>query len=114
MGGSLGWSDLSGHWVLGILVVLGYPALVLVALEVARALGRRREFASSVLGQIAYLVLPTGGIWLILGGLAELPPANWAVRSAETAFALTSLYVLLRLAQAALMTLINDRTRSTP
>ena len=112
MGGSLGWSDLSGHWVLGILVVLGYPALVLVALEVARALGRRREFASSILGQIAYLVLPTGGIWLILGALAELPPGNWAVRSAETAFALTSLYVLLRLAQAALMTLIDDRTRA--
>ena len=112
MFGSLGWSDLPGHSVLGILVVLGYPVLALAALETARALGQGREFASSILGQIAYLVLPTGAIWLILAGLAELPPENWAGRSAETAFALTGLYVLLRLAQASLMTFIDESTRA--
>ena len=112
MFGSLGWSDLPGHSVLGILVVLGYPVLALAALETARALGQGREFASSILGQIAYLVLPTGAIWLILAVLAELPPENWAGRSAETAFALTGLYVLLRLAQAALMTFIDESTRA--
>ena len=109
---SLGWPDLSGHTILGVLVVLGYPVLALAALEAARALGQRREFASSILGQTAYLVLPTGAIWLILRVLAELEPGNWAVRSAETAFALTALYVLLRLAQAALMTLIDDSARA--
>jgi len=44
---------------------------------------------------VAYALLPTGGIWLILRVLAELP--------AETAFALTGLYLLLRVAQALLM-----------
>ena len=112
MSGALGWSDLSAHSVLGILVVLGYPVLALAALEVARALGQGREFASSILGQIAYLVLPTGAIWLILAVLAELPPENWAVRSAETAFALSGLYVALRLAQAALLSFIDNSTRA--
>jgi small-conductance mechanosensitive channel/CRP-like cAMP-binding protein len=108
----IGSFDPSGHSLLGILIVLGYPALVLAALELARGLGQRREFASSVLGQIAYLVLPTGAIWLILEALAGLPRGNWAVRTAETVFALTSLYVLLSLAQAALTTFLDDNGRA--
>ena len=103
---------LSSSTVMGILVVLGYPALVLVALEVARTLGEQRQFAASILRQMAYLVLPTGAVWLTLRVLAQLPATNWAVRSAETAFALSGLYLLLRLAQAALMAVIDDQGRA--
>ena len=105
-------ATLSSHSVLGIMVVLGYPVLALAALEAARALGEQREFASGILRQAAYLLLPAGAIWLILRLLAELPPEDWTVRSAETAFALIGLYLLLRLAQAALETLIDDQTRA--
>ncbi len=112
MEGMLHWPALSGHSAMGILVVLGYPVLALAALEAARAVGERRQFASSILRHTAYLLLPTGAVWLILRVLAELPPHDWAVRTAETAFALTGLYLLLRLAQAALMSLIDDQTRA--
>lgn len=108
----LPWANLSSHSILGISLVLGYPALTLAALEASRALGEHREFASGMLRQAAYLLLPTGAIWLILRVLAELPPQNWAVRSAETTFALIALYLLLRLAQATLETLIDDQTQA--
>ena len=58
------------------------------------------------------MLLPTGVIWLILRRLAELPADNWGVRTAETAFALTGLYVLLRVAQAMLVTLVDDQARA--
>ena len=112
MGGLLAWPSLSGQSLFGLVIVVGYPALVLATLEVARAVGERREFASSILRQIAYLLLPTGAVWLILRGLAELPTENGAVRSSETAFALTGLYLLLRVAQAALMTIVDNRTQA--
>jgi small-conductance mechanosensitive channel/CRP-like cAMP-binding protein len=105
------WHSMPGHSVLGILVVVGYPALVLTALELARVLGDRRRFASDIVRQSVYLLLPTGTIWLILSALAELPPEDHTVRMAETAFALTGLYLALRLAQAALMGVIDDQTR---
>src|SRR6516162_565226 len=44
--------------------------------------------------------------------LADLPADNWGVRTAETAFALTGLYLLLRVAQAMLMSLVDDQTRA--
>ena len=103
---------LSSHSVLGLLVVLGYPVLVLAALEAARAMGQTRAFPASVLRQMAFLVLPTGAVWLTSRVLAERPANDWAVRTAETAFALTALYLLLRLAQAALMMVIDDQARA--
>jgi small-conductance mechanosensitive channel len=103
---------LSDNLLLGLVVVIGYPILVLAMLEAARSFGRSRELTASLLYQIAYLLLPTGAIWLTLRVLADLPDENWAVRTAETAFALTGLYLLLRLAQAALMTLVDDQARA--
>ena len=82
------------------ILILGYPALTIVVLEFARRLALRAPFVSGILRQVAYVQLPTGGIWLILRVLAELPADDWAVRAAETAFALTGLYLLLRVAQA--------------
>jgi small-conductance mechanosensitive channel len=95
-----------------VLVVFGYPVLALAALEAARSLGTSRPLASDVLRQMAYLLLPAGAIWLILSVLAEMPPTAWAVRASETAFALTGLYLLLRLGQAALMIVIDDQARA--
>ena len=93
-------------------MALAYPALAVASLEIARAMSPQHALIASSLRQLAYLVLPTGAIWLILRILAELPPENWAVRSAETAFALTGLYLLLRIAQAALMTVVDDRQQA--
>ena len=95
-----------------IILILGYPALAIAVLEFARRLAVRAPFASGVLRQVAYVLLPTGGIWLILRVLAELPADDWAVRTAETAFALTGLYLLLRVAQALLMSLVDEQMRA--
>ena len=92
-----------------IILILGYPALTIAVLEFARRLDVRAPFASGILRQVAYVLLPTGGIWLILRVLAELPADDWAVRTAETALALTGLYLLLRVAQASVMSLVDEQ-----
>ena len=94
------------------ILILGYPALAIAVLEFARRLAVRAPFASGTLRQVAYVLLPTGGIWVILRLLAELPADDWAVRTAETAFALTGLYLLLRVAQASLMSLVDEQMRA--
>ena len=50
---------LSDNFLLGLVVVIGYPILVLTMLEAARSFGRSRELIASLLYQIAYLLLPT-------------------------------------------------------
>jgi len=106
------------HWLPsdsldGILLALGYPILVLAALEASRALsGRRTTIAADILRQTAYLLLPTGAIWLILREIAGLPAHDTMVRTAETAFALTGLYLLLGLVQGALVAVIDNRTNA--
>ena len=104
-----GWPSLSGATAWGLGLMLGYPILSIILLEASRARGGRNALASDVLRQVGYLLLPTGAIWLILRVLAELPPDNWAVRAAETAFALTGLSLALQLAQALLMNLLDER-----
>jgi small-conductance mechanosensitive channel len=93
-------------------LILGYPVLTIAVLEFARGIASRAPFAAGILRQISLVLLPTGVIWLILRGLAELPADNWGVRTAETAFALTGLYLLLRIAQHMLMSLIEDQRRA--
>ena len=93
-------------------LILGYPVLAIALLEFARHLAGRATFAAGILRQVSYVLLPTGAIWLILRVLAQLPVNNWGVRTAETAFALTGLYLLLRVAQAILMSLVADQTRA--
>ncbi len=105
----LPWPSFSGNAVWALVLMLGYPTVAIGLIEASRALGARNEFTSDILRQLAYLLLPTGAAWLILRVLAELPPDNWAVRTVETAFALTSLYLLLRLAQAGLMRLLDEQ-----
>jgi small-conductance mechanosensitive channel/CRP-like cAMP-binding protein len=104
-------SDLT-HWpIWTFILVLGYPAVTIVMLEFARRLDARAPAASSILHHVAYVLLPTGAIWLILRALAGLPAHDNAVRLAETAFALTGLYLLLRVAQVAFMGLVEDQMR---
>jgi small-conductance mechanosensitive channel len=95
-----------------LMLILGYPALTIAMLELARRLALRAPMASVILRQAAYVLLPTGGIWLILRVLAELPANDWAVRVTETAFALTGLYMLLRLVQASMMNLVDEQMRA--
>jgi small-conductance mechanosensitive channel len=105
-------SDLM-HWpIWPLILVLSYPALTVALLEFARRLNARAPSASNILRHVAYVLLPTGAIWLILRVLAGLPAHDNAVRLAETAFALTGLYLLLRVAQAALMSLVEEQTRA--
>ena len=105
-------SDLT-HWPIWTLIlVLSYPALAIAVLEFARRLDARAPSASSTLRHMAYVLLPTGAIWLILRVIAKLPAHDNAVRLAETAFALTGLYLLLRVAQATLMSLVEEQMRA--
>jgi small-conductance mechanosensitive channel len=92
-----------------LILILGYPALTIAVLELARRLAFRSPFASGILRQTAYVLLPSGGIWLILGVLAERPANDWAVCAAETVFALSGLYMLLRVAQASVMSLVDEQ-----
>jgi small-conductance mechanosensitive channel/CRP-like cAMP-binding protein len=95
-----------------LILILGYPALTIAALEFARRLVVRAPFASGILRQTAYVLLPSGGIWLILRVLAERPANDWAVCVAETMFALSGLYMLLRVAQASVMSLVDEQMRT--
>jgi small-conductance mechanosensitive channel len=104
--------DLLHFPVWPFIVILGYPALTIAALEFARRVAVRAPFVSGIVRQMAYVLLPTGGVWVILRVLAELPPDDWAVRAAETVFALTGLYLLLRVAQASLMNLVDEQVRA--
>ena len=92
-----------------LILVLGYPAFTIAILEFARHLDARAPSASSILRHVAYVLLPTGAIWLILRLLAGFPAHDNAVRLAETAFALTGLYLLLRVAQTVLMSLVEEQ-----
>jgi small-conductance mechanosensitive channel/CRP-like cAMP-binding protein len=104
--------DLINLPVWPLILVLGYPALTIAVLELSRRLAFRSPFASGILRQAAYVLLPSGGIWLILRVLAELPASDWVVRVAETVFALTGLYMLLRVAQASVMSLVDEQMRA--
>jgi small-conductance mechanosensitive channel len=105
-------SDLM-HWpIWPLILILSYPALTIAVLEFARRLDDRAPSASSILRYLAYVLLPTGAIWLILRVLAKLPAHDNAVRLSETAFALTGLYLLLRVAQATLMSLVEEQMRA--
>jgi len=103
--------DLTHFPVWAFILILGYPAVTIAVLEFARRVAIRSPFVSSILRHVAYVLLPMGAIWLVLRQMAERPAHDWAVRMAETAFALTSLYLLLRVAQATLMSLADDQVR---
>ena len=95
-----------------LIVILGYPVLTIVTLEFARRLAVRAPLVSGIVRQVAYVLLPTGGVWMILRVLAELPSDDWAVRAAETAFALTGLYLVLRVVQGLLVSLVDEQMRA--
>ena len=48
-----------------LVLILGYPALTIAVLALARHLAFRAPFASGILHQVVYVLLPTGGIWLM-------------------------------------------------
>src|SRR5260221_14031790 len=56
-----------------LILVLGYPAFTIAILEFSRHLDARAPSASSILRHVAYVLLPTGALWLILRLLARLP-----------------------------------------
>lgn len=107
-----GLLETSDQYAVAIALAIGYPIVVLALLEVARNCGATRPQASDMLRQAALLLLPAAALFLILRKLAGLPLESWMVRSAATAFGITGLYLLLRIAQAALMLVIDDRDRA--
>jgi small-conductance mechanosensitive channel len=106
--------DLMQFPVWSFILILGYPVLALAVLELARHLAVRAPFISGILRQAAYLLLPAGALWLILRVMAELPADDWSARTSETVFALTGLYLLLRVAQAGLMGLMGEVQMRAP
>ena len=105
-------ADLLGAPLWPVALILGYPLAAVVTLEAARGIDARTPFAAGVLRQTAYVLLPTGAIWLVLRALAGLSPENVAVRVAETAFAVTALYVVLNVAQAITVGLLDEEARA--
>ena len=102
---------LQGDGLAIVLLVLGYPVLVLTALEMARTLDvRDRGVAAGVVRQVAYLLLPAAAVWIILRRFAGLPAEDEFVRSAATVFALTALYLLLRVLQSVLIRVLDNQT----
>jgi small-conductance mechanosensitive channel len=95
-----------------LILILGYPALAIAVLEFARRVAVRAPFTSGISREVAYVLLPTGAIWLILRVLAGLPANHWTVRTAETVFALTALYLMLRIVQVALVSLVDEQMRA--
>ena len=105
-------SDLTRLPLWPFILILGYPIVAIAVLEFGRRLTSRAPFTSGILRQVAYVLLPTGAMRLILRVLAGLPANDSAVRLAETAFALTGLYLLLHVAQAALTRLLDQQMRA--
>jgi small-conductance mechanosensitive channel len=106
-------SDFAAIPIWPIVLTVGYPLIAVLLSEAARRLGSTAPVAAGVLRQITYVVLPTGAIWLVLRYVAQLPQDNLAVRIAVTAFAISALYVLLRVAQAVLIVIV-DEERHAP
>ena len=97
---------------LPLLLIIGYPVVTVVLFELARWLDHDAPLAGRVLRQVVTVLLPAGAIWLILTALAGLPPDNLAVRAALTVLALSGLSIFLRVAQAALVTVIGSQDSS--
>ena len=95
-----------------IALILGYPLTVVAMLEAARRLGESAPLISRLLRQSAYVLLPAGALWLILRTLAGLPEENVITRSAETAFALAALFLVLDAAYSALIALMGLDARA--
>jgi small-conductance mechanosensitive channel len=95
-----------------IAFILIYPLFAVLVIEAARGLETRDAFLAGVLRQVVYGLLPTGAIWLILTQVAGYPPENVAVRIAETGFALTALYIVLKVVQAVLAWMIGNEQRA--
>jgi small-conductance mechanosensitive channel len=92
-------------------LVIGYPLIAVAVLETERSLRDRSPTTSSILRQIAYLLLPTAALWMILRLLAELPDESDAVRIDKTFFVLGALYLLLRICQAVLASVLDEQMR---
>jgi small-conductance mechanosensitive channel len=95
-----------------LLLVVGYPLSAVAILEIERGLRSRRPLTSSILRQVAYILLPTAAVWLILRFLAGMPVEDVSMRLAKTLFAVTALYLLLRTAQAVLTSLLDEQMQA--
>jgi small-conductance mechanosensitive channel len=94
------------------LLIIGYPLLTVAILEAERRFREGQPLLASTLRQIAYVLLPSAAMWLILQILADLPYANIAVRLAKTLFWISSLYLALRLAQAVTLRVFDEQKRA--
>jgi small-conductance mechanosensitive channel len=95
-----------------LLLVVGYPLCAVAILEIERGLRSRQPLTSSILRQVAYILLPTAAVWLILRFLAGMPVEDVSMRLAKTLFAITALYLLLRTAQAVLTSLLDEQMQA--
>jgi small-conductance mechanosensitive channel len=95
-----------------LLLVVGYPLCAVAILEIERGLRSRRPLISSILRQVAYILLPTAAVWLILRFLAGMPVEDVSMRLAKTLFAITALYLLPRTAQAVLTSLLDEQMQA--
>ena len=94
------------------LLIIGYPLLTVAILEMERGFREHQPLLASTLRQIAYLLLPSAAMWLILQILAGLPYDSVLVRLAKTFFWISSLYLALRFAQAATLRVFDEEKRA--
>lgn len=95
-----------------LLLIFGYPIVMLAVLEIARRIASHAPITSEALRHAGYVLLPAGAIWLVLTSLAGMPDSDLSIRVAKTVFAITAVYVVLNLAQGWLLSVIGDNPRS--
>lgn len=98
------WNGLSqpeAQWTL--LVVLGFPLLTVVLIELVRRFGTPESLMRRPLRALQNIVLPAGVVWIIVHHLAQLPPDGLAVKIVDTAVGILLLQAVFTILQSLLI-----------
>ena len=108
----IGLPDATSGLAWQLLLIIGYPLLTVAILEVERGFRESQPLLASTLRQIAYVLLPSAAMWLILQILAGLPHENFAVQLVKTIFWISGLYLTLQFAQALTLGIFDEEKRA--
>ncbi len=98
------WNGLSqpeAQWTL--LVVLGFPLLTVVLIEMVRRFGAPDSLMRRPLRVLQNIVLPAGVVWIIVHHLARLPPDGLTVKIVDTVVGILLLQAVFTILQSLLI-----------